>query len=48
MLSAVIDEQKSVNIGQLEKAFQRSRDKIERAEACIAEPQQQLSNVTAS
>ncbi|MAI11017.1 MAG: hypothetical protein CBD27_01095 [Rhodospirillaceae bacterium TMED167] len=46
-LSAVTDEQKSKKIGQLKKAFQASRDKLEKAEARIAELEQQLSDAAA-
>ena len=46
-LSAVTDEQKSKKIGQLKKAFQASRVKLEKAEARIPELEQQLSDAAA-
>ena len=47
-LIAVTDGQKSKKIGQLKKAFQGCREKLEKAEARIAELEQQLSAVAGS
>ena len=47
-LSAVTDERKSKKIGQLKKAFNGSRDKLEIAGARIAALEQHLTNVVAS